>query len=494
MRQRKVNLLNLHELTLHEAHSRILKKEISSKELLDNIFKRIEDIEGKVDSYISLDKKGAYVAAEEIDKKIAKGEKISNLAGIPMAVKDNICTKGVKTTCGSKMLENFIPPYSGEAYDRLHKAGAVMVGKSNMDEFAMGSSTENSYFKNTKNPWDLTRVPGGSSGGSAAAVAAGEAFYALGSDTGGSIRQPASFCGVVGMKPTYGAVSRYGVIAYAPSLEQVGVFTKDVRDCAMVLDHLYGFDEKDSTTLKVNYNSFTDALNDNINALKIGMPKEYFGAGIDGEVKDSINKALNLFEELGAHVEETSLSYSEYTLPIYYIIALSEASSSLARFDGIRFGHRANEFADLDDMYIKNRSQGFGEEVKMRILLGTHSLIEKNYKSYLDKALKVRRLIKEDFDKAFKEYDLLITPAYPTAAFKIGEKLEDKLAMYMGDLCTVPANLAGIPAISIPCGFTKDGLPIGMQIMGKALSDSTIIKAAYIYEKNTNFSSIRPEL
>ena len=374
-------MLNLYDLTLHEVHDRIIKKDISVRDLLDSIYSRIEDVEDKINSYITLTKEKAYKEAEEIDRKIAEGESISDLAGIPMAVKDNICTKGIRTTCGSKMLENFVPPYDGEAYERLKKAGAIMVGKTNMDEFAMGSSTESSYYKITKNPWDLNRVPGGSSGGSAAAVAAGEAFYALGSDTGGSIRQPASFCGIVGIKPTYGAVSRYGAVAYGSSLEQVGVFAKDVEDCAIVLNHLYGYDSKDSTSLNVKHDNFISELKADVKGMKIGLPKEFYGNGINEEVKDSIKAALKIFESLGAHIEETGLAYSDYALPVYYIIALSEASSNLARFDGIRFGYRADDYKDLDDMYIKSRSQGFGEEVKIRMILGINSLSDDYYKS-----------------------------------------------------------------------------------------------------------------
>ncbi len=487
--------MNLFELTLHEVSEKIAKKVISAKDLLDSVFERIENVEGMVSSYITLTKQQAYEEAEEIDRRLNKGEKTSNLAGIPMAVKDNICTKGIKTTCGSKMLEDFVPPYNAEAYDRLKKVGAVMVGKTNMDEFAMGSSTENSYFKITKNPWNLDKVPGGSSGGSAAAVAAGEAFYALGSDTGGSIRQPASFCGVVGIKPTYGAVSRFGTVAYASSLEQVGVFNKCVEDCAMVLDHLYGYDSKDSTSLNIKHKSFANSLKADIKGVKIGVPKAYFGDGIDTAVKESIMAALVLMEGLGAHIEETELEYAKYALPVYYIIALGEASSNLSRFDGIRYGYKADDdsIKDLDDLYIKNRSLGFGDEVKMRILLGVHSLTSDNYKSYYDKALRVRRLIKEDFDKAFNKYDLLVTPTYPSAAFDIGRKSESELSMYMADLCTVPVNVAGTPAMSIPCGFTEEGLPIGMQIIGKHLNESTILRAGYTYEKHANFKKVIPK-
>ncbi len=492
--QRMVVFVNLHDLTLHEAHEKITNKEISAKDLLDSVYERIDNVENKVNSYITLSKEKAYKEAEEVDKSIAKGLKIGDLAGIPMAVKDNICTKSVKTTCASKMLEKFIPPYNSEAYERLLKAGAVMIGKTNMDEFAMGSSTENSYYKITKNPWNLNKVPGGSSGGSAAAVAAGEAFYALGSDTGGSIRQPATFCGVVGFKPTYGAVSRYGTVAYAPSLEQVGVLTKDVKDCAIVLNHLYGYDEKDSTTINMEHADFQEALKEDIKGMRIGLPKEYYGDGIGSEIKDSIKNALKLLESLGAYVEETELNYAEYALPVYYIIALSEASSSLARFDGIRYGYKADDYRDLDDMYIKSRSQGFGDEVKLRILYGIHSLIGENYKNYYDKALRVRRLVKEDFNKAFQKYDLLITPTYPTAAFEIGEKIKDKAALFMGDLCTVPVNVAGIPAMSVPCGFTGGSLPIGMQIMGRPFGEAKMLRAAYAYEKCTEHLKQRPKL
>ncbi len=486
--------MNLYDLTLHEAHEKILEKEISSKDLLDSVFDRIDKVEDKVNSFITITKEKAYEAANEIDKKIAQGEIVGSLLGIPMAVKDNICTKDVKTTCGSKMLENFIPPYNAEACERLENAGAIMIGKTNMDELGMGSSTENSYYKITKNPWNLDMVPGGSSGGSAAAVAAGEAFYALGTDTGGSIRQPASFCGIVGMKPSYGAVSRYGAMAYASSLEQVGVLTKDVYDCAIILNYLYGYDPKDSTSLNIPHDNFIEGLKKDIKGLKIGIPKEYYGTGIDDEVKDSIKTALKAFESLGACIEETSLAYSEYSLPVYYIIALSEASSNFSRLDGVRYGYKADGYKDLDDMYIKSRSLGLGEEVKNRILLGTHSLIDKNYKTHYDKAIRVRRLIKEDFDKAFQKYDLLIIPAYPTAAFEIGGKVKDEGAMYMGDLCTVPVNVAGVPAMTVPCGYNSNGLPIGMQLVGKHMGEATILRAGYAYENNAGFTRLKPKL
>lgn len=489
-----MRILNLYELTLHEVRDKIRQREISAKDLLDSVFDRIDAVEDSVSAYISISKDEAYKKAKEIDDKIAAGENYGDLTGIPIALKDNICTEGIKTTCASKMLDNFVPPYDAEVYSRLKAAGAVLIGKTNMDEFAMGSSTENSYYKITKNPWDLERVPGGSSGGSAASVAAGEAIFSLGSDTGGSIRQPAAFCGIVGLKPTYGAVSRYGVVSFGSSFEQVGPITKDVEDCAIVLNHLYGHDEKDSTSLDMKYPNFTKALDTDVKGMKIGLPKEYFGRGIDSEVKSIVSEAVKIFEKLGAHVEEVSLPYSEYAIPVYYITASAEASSNLARFDGVRYGHRAKDYADLEDMYVKSRSQGFGEEVKLRMMLGTYVLSAGFYDAYYDKALRVRTLIKQDFDKAFEKYDVLISPTTPTTAFKIGEKQHDPLSMYMSDICTVPINIAGIPAMSIPCGFSKEGLPVGMQIMGKHFGEAEMLRAAYSFEKNTNFSGMRPVL
>ncbi|MDD2482028.1 MAG: Asp-tRNA(Asn)/Glu-tRNA(Gln) amidotransferase subunit GatA [Lutispora sp.] len=485
--------MDLHNLTLHELRDKIRAREISAKDLLDSIYTRIEAVDGRVDAYLTLTKDKAYDAAEAIDKKLAQGEKLGDLAGIPMALKDNISTNGIKTTCASKMLENYIPPFDAQVYKKLKEAGAILIGKTNLDEFAMGSSTENSAFKTTKNPWDLERVPGGSSGGSAAAVAAGEAVFALGSDTGGSIRQPAALCGIVGFKPTYGAVSRYGVVAYGSSFDQVGPLTKDVEDCAIVLSHLYGHDEKDSTSLAVQHGDFNKALNKNIKGMKIGLPKEYFGEGINPEVKKIVMDAVKEMEKLGAYVEETSLPYSEYSLPVYYIAASAEASSNLAKFDGIRYGYRSSDYEDLNDIYVNSRSEGFGEEVKLRIMLGTYTLSSGYYDAYYNKALKVRRLIKQDFEKTFEKYDILISPTSPTTAFKIGERSDDQMAMYMSDICTVPVNIAGIPAISIPCGFSN-GLPVGMQIMGKALGEATIIRAAHAFENNTNYFGKRPTL
>lgn len=485
--------MDLYNLTLHEVRDKIRAREISAKEVLDSVYSRIDVVEQRIDAYISLTRDKAYEAAEDVDKRLAQGEKLGDLAGIPMALKDNISTCGIKTTCASKMLENYIPPYDAQVYKKLKEAGAILIGKTNLDEFAMGSSTENSAFKTTRNPWNIERVAGGSSGGSAAAVAAGEAFFALGSDTGGSIRQPAALCGLVGFKPTYGAVSRYGVVAYGSSFDQIGPFTKDVEDCAIVLNHLCGHDEKDSTSLAIEHGDFKEALNKDIKGMKIGLPKEYFGKGIDPEIRKIVMEAVKKIEGLGACVEETSLPYSEYALPVYYIVASAEASSNLARFDGVRYGHRTSNYEDLNDIYVNSRSEGFGDEVKLRIMLGTYTLSSGYYDAYYNKALKVRRLIKQDFEKAFEKYDILISPTSPTTAFKIGERTDDQLAMYMSDICTVPVNIAGIPAISIPCGFSG-GLPVGMQIMGKALGEASIIKAAHGFQKNTDFLGKRPTL
>ena len=489
-----MRILKLYELTLHEVRDKIRQREISAKDLLDSVFGRIDTAEDSVSAYISLSKDEAYKKAKEIDDKIAAGEEPGDLTGIPMALKDNICSEGIRTTCASKMLDNFVPPYDAEVNRRLKAAGTILVGKTNMDEFAMGSSTEKSYYKITKNPWDLRRVPGGSSGGSAASVAAGEAFFSLGTDTGGSIRQPAAFCGVVGLKPTYGAVSRYGVVSFGSSFEQVGPITKDVEDCAIVLNYLYGHDAKDSTSLDAEYPDFTKALDTDVKGMKIGLPKEYYGKGIDSEVKSIVSEAVKIFEKLGARVEEVSLPYSEYAIPVYYIAASAEASSNLARFDGVRYGHRAEDYVDLEDMYVKSRSQGFGEEVKLRMMLGTYVLSAGFYDAYYDKALRVRTLINQDFDKAFEKFDILISPTTPTTAFRLGEKKHDPLSMYMSDICTVPINIAGIPAMSISCGFSKEGLPVGMQIMGKRLDEAKILRAAYSFEKNTNFAGMRPVL
>ncbi|MGM0378634.1 MAG: Asp-tRNA(Asn)/Glu-tRNA(Gln) amidotransferase subunit GatA [Bacillota bacterium] len=474
-------------LTAHEVRDLLREGKVTSQRLVENVFERIEKVEDDLKSFLDLYKEEALNKAKEIDKMIKDGKDLPDLAGIPIVIKDNMCMKDKYTTCGSKMLENFRPPYNATVIEKLEKQKAIIIGKSNMDEFAMGSSTENSYYQVSKNPWDLSRVPGGSSGGSASAVTAGEGFIALGSDTGGSIRQPASLCGIVGLKPTYGLVSRYGLVAYASSLDQIGPLSKDVQDSALMLNAIAGYDKRDSTSVDKGDIDYTKALKDNVKGLKIGVPKEYFEEGINKEVKDKIFKALDILKDLGATYEKMSLPYTEYALPTYYIIAPAECSSNLGRYDGIRYGHRPQKFDGIDDLFIKSRTEGFGPEVKRRIMMGTHSLASGYYDEYYSKAMKVRTLIKQDFDKAFEKYDCIITPTAPNKAFKIGEKTDDPLTMYMSDICTVPVNIAGLPAISIPAGFV-DEMPIGMQIIGKHFDEETILRVAYTFEKNTNFN------
>jgi aspartyl-tRNA(Asn)/glutamyl-tRNA(Gln) amidotransferase subunit A len=481
--------VELYELSVHELQERLTRREISSEEIVQALFKRINDVEDKVKAFITLTKEFALQKAREVDR---VGQ-YNSIAGVPMGLKDIFCTRGVKTTCGSKILANFIPEYDSTASRRLDEEQGILVGKLNMDEFAMGSSTENSAFFATHNPWDLERVPGGSSGGSAAAVAAGEVPFALGTDTGGSIRQPASFCGVVGMKPTYGRVSRWGVIAYASSLDQVGVFSKDVRDSALIMNIIAGHDPLDSTSAAIEVPDYTSYLDGDIKGLRIAYPKEYFQQGVDAAIKDSINKALHKYEELGAIVEEVSLPHSEYALPAYYLVAPAEASANLARFDGVRYGHRDFEVGNVVDMFSHSRAQGFGDEVKRRIMLGAYALSSGYYDAYYLKALKVRRLIANDFDKVFKDFDVIVSPTTPTTAFKLGEQSGDPLTLYMNDILTVPVNMAGLPGISIPCGFDQ-GLPIGMQLIGKAFDEGTLFKAAYGFEQNTSYHTMKPEL
>ena len=420
--------------------------------------------------------------------------KTGKLAGIPIAIKDNICVRDEETTCSSRILKGFRPPYDATVVKKLKSAGAVLLGKSNMDEFAFGSSCETSCYGPTKNPWDLGRIPGGSSGGSAAAVAADETILALGSDTGGSIRQPAALCGVVGLKPTYGRVSRYGLIAFASSLDQIGPITKDVEDSALLLNTIAGYDEMDSTSVDQSAPDYTKSLVKDVRGLRIGVPKEYFIKGLDKEVEASVKAAIETLKSLGAVVKEISLPHTEYAVATYYIVATAEASSNLARFDGVQYGLRASGARDMIDMYIKTRSEGFGNEAKRRILLGAYCLSTGYYDAYYLKAQKVRTKIREDFDKAFKECDCIITPTSPTPAFRIGEKMDDPLSMYLSDIYTIPANLAGLPAMSIPCGFSKEGLPIGMQILAKAFDEETIFRAAYTFEQNTEFHKKRPKL
>jgi aspartyl-tRNA(Asn)/glutamyl-tRNA(Gln) amidotransferase subunit A len=475
--------MELYKSTIHELHKKLASKEISARELTQSVFSRIDGVEVDVKSYLTITRDMAFEQADAVDKKIADGEKIGPLAGIPTAIKDVMCTKGVRTTCGSKMLDNFVPVYTSTTVQNLFDAGIVMTGKTNMDEFAMGSSTENSAFYPTRNPWDLERVPGGSSGGSAAVVAADEAIFSLGTDTGGSIRQPAALCGIVGMKPTYGLVSRFGLVAFASSLDQIGPFTKDVTDCAIVLNHIVGHDKNDSTSVDMEKPDYTKALVNDLKGLRIGVPKELMAEGIDPKVKEVIDKALVLMAQNGAIVAETSLPNLEYGLSAYYIIAPAECSSNLARFDGVRYGYRVPDAENLMDMYTRTRAEGFGDEVKRRIMLGTYALSAGYYDAYYGKAQKARTLIVRDFNKAFEDYDVLVSPTSPTTAFKIGEKTGDPLQMYLSDICTIPVNLAGLPGISIPCG-TVDGLPVGLQIMGKPLGEETLLKVAYSFEQS----------
>ena len=477
--------MELFKYTAHQLHEKLVSKEVSAVELTQSVLARIDAVEKDVQSYITQTRDSALAQAAAVDAKIKAGQSITMLAGIPGALKDNICTKGTKTTCGSQILAEFVPPYNATVVEKLMAEDTVIVGKANMDEFAMGGSTENSGFFTTHNPWDLRAVPGGSSGGSAAAVAAGQAIWALGSDTGGSIRQPAAYCGLVGMKPTYGRVSRYGLVAYASSLDQIGPITRDVTDCAHVLNIICGHDAKDSTSINTMVPDYTKSLLNNVKGLKIGLPREYFVSGMDPEVERAINKAIEQLVALGAEYKEISMPHTEYALSAYYMLAPAEASSNLARYDGVSFGKRV-EGTDIIDMYKKTRSAYLGAEVKRRIMLGTYALSAGYHDAYYLKALKVRTLVKQDFDKAFESVDVIITPTAPTTAFKIGEKTNDPLAMYVQDICTIPVNLAGVPAVSIPCGFSAN-MPIGLQIIAKPLGEETLIRAAYTFEQNNDY-------
>ncbi len=486
--------MTLNQLTAHEVVDLIKKKKITTYEVMQDIFDRIDKVENLIKAFIIINREEALRQAKEVDVKVKNGEELPPLAGVTVAAKDILVIKGMETTCGSKILKGFIPPYSATVINRLKEAGAIIIGKTNMDEFAMGSSTENSAFFSTRNPWDLERVPGGSSGGSAAAVAVDETHIALGTDTGGSIRQPASFCGVVGLKPTYGRVSRYGLIAYASSLDQIGPITKDVVDCALIMNIIAGHDNKDSTSIDLEVPDYLRSCQEGIKDIKIGVPEEYFVKGIDIEVKDAINKALRVFERLGAKIEVVSLPYTEYALPAYYLISTAEASSNLARYDGVQYGYRAEDCKDLSSMYERTRSEGFGKEVKRRIMLGTYALSSGYYDAYYLKAQKVRTLIREDFSKAFNKYDILVTPTSPTPAFKLNEKIADPLTMYLSDIYTIPINLAGIPAISLNCGYSKNNLPIGLQIIGKPFKEETILRVAYNFEQNCEIEKRKPEI
>jgi aspartyl-tRNA(Asn)/glutamyl-tRNA(Gln) amidotransferase subunit A len=478
---------------ISELHNMLHKKEISVSDLVDESFKRIAEVEDKVQAFLTLDEENARAKAKELDEKLATENEFGLLFGMPIGIKDNIVTKGLRTTCASKILYNFDPIYDATVMQRLHEADAITIGKLNMDEFAMGSSTENSGFQLTRNPWDLERVPGGSSGGSAAAVAAGEVPFALGSDTGGSIRQPAAFCGVVGLKPTYGRVSRFGLVAFASSLDQIGPITRTVEDNAYLLQVIAGLDPMDSTSANVDVPDYVSALTGDIKGLRIAVPKEYLGEGVSEEVRQSVLDALKVLEKLGATWEEVSLPHSKYALATYYLLASSEASANLARFDGVRYGYRTDNAKNLIDMYKLTRSEGFGNEVKRRIMLGTFALSSGYYDAYYKKAQKVRTLIKQDFEKVFEKYDVIIGPTTPTPAFKIGEKTSDPLTMYANDILTIPVNLAGVPGISIPCGFVN-GLPVGLQIIGKHFDESTIYRVAHAFEQATDYHKQKPAL
>lgn len=478
--------MKLYNKPAHELHDLLVKKEISSVELTKDVLARLDETEEKIHAYITKTQDEALSRAAVVDEKIARGEEIAYFEGIPGAIKDNICTKGVKTTCASKMLENFVPPYNATVMKRLEKVGPVVLGKVNMDEFAMGGSTENSAFYPTHNPWNVECVPGGSSGGSAAAVASGSAIWALGSDTGGSIRQPASFCGVVGMKPTYGRVSRYGLVAFASSLDQIGPVTRDVTDCAHLLQAIAGHDGYDSTSSASEVPDYSKALIQDVKGLKIGIPKEFFVKGMDEEVEQAVRGAIEQFKALGADVREISLPHTEYAISVYYLIAPAEAATNLERYDGVSYGARVDG-ADVVEMMTKTRSEKFGEEVKRRILIGNYALSAGYYDAYYLKALKVRRLIKEDYDKAFADVDVIVTPTAPTPAYKIGTMTNDPLKMYLQDIYTVPLNLAGLPGISVPCGYSREKLPIGLQIIGKPLDEATVLRAAYTYEQSQSF-------
>lgn len=480
--------MDLYKSTAHELHDKLVKKEISSVELTNALYERIDAVEDQVRAYVTLDKENALAQAAKVDAMIACGEKIAPLAGIPGAIKDNICTKGLLTTCSSKMLSNVVPIYDAHVIKKLRAEETIFLGKTNMDEFAMGSTTESSYFQATHNPWNLDRVPGGSSGGSAAAIAAGEAIWTLGSDTGGSIRQPASFNGCVGIKPTYGRVSRYGCVAFASSLDQIGPITRDVTDAATVLNTICGKDEHDSTSLPVEVPDFTKALRQDVKGLRIGLPKEYYGEGLDPKVHAELKKAIAQYEAMGAEIVEISLPHTEYAVITYYIIAPAEASANLARYDGVRYGFRAANATSAPEMTTLSRTEGFGPEVKRRIMLGTYVLSSGYYDAYYKKAMQVRTLIRRDFDSAFAKCDVILAPTSPVVAYPIDGKM-DPLSIYMLDVYTIPVNMAGLPGISVPCGFA-DGMPVGMQLIGKPLDEETVLRAAYTFEQANGYHKV----
>lgn len=479
--------MNITDLTVHELQDKLKSKELTVSQIMEAYCDRIEEKEQEVGAFVTTYLDEAKEQAKETEEKIDSGEVSGDFAGLPIGIKDNICVKGTRTTCSSKMLENFVAPYSATVAEKIQAENIISLGKLNMDEFAMGGSTETSYFKKTKNPWNLNKVPGGSSGGSAAAVSANMVPWALGSDTGGSIRQPSAFCGVVGLKPTYGLVSRYGLVAFASSLDQIGPITKDVRDSAMLLSLIAGKDERDTTSEDYGNKDYTLALKNDVKGMKIGVPKEFLGEGINEEVKAKIKESIEIYKSLGAEVEEFSLDIAKYALATYYIIACAEASSNLGRFDGIRYGYRTPEYSNLKDIYKKSRSEGFGDEVKRRIILGTYVLSSGYYDAYYKKAQQVRTLVSNEFSKAFEKYDIILTPTSPTVAFNIGEKSNDPLEMYLADICTVSVNIAGVPAISIPCGVNSENMPIGMQLIGDKFKEETILNAAYTFEQKVKF-------
>ena len=479
--------MEITELTVHELQEKLKSKELTIKDITKAYTDRIKEKEDDVKAFVTILTDDAIKKAEEMQEKIDKGEVKGAFAGIPIGIKDNICTKGVKTTCSSKMLENFVSPYDATVMEKVNQENMIMLGKLNMDEFAMGGSTEYSYFYPTKNPWNLNKVPGGSSGGSAAAVASNMVPWALGSDTGGSIRLPAGFCGVVGLKPTYGLVSRYGLVAFASSLDQISPITKDVRDAAMLLNIIAGHDKKDTTSVDTEKKDYTKCLKGDVKGLKIGVPKEFYAEGINEEVKAKLYEAIDRYKKLGAEIEEFSLDIAKYSLASYYIIACAEASSNLGRFDGIRYTYRTGEFKNLKELYKKSRSEGFGPEVKRRIILGTYVLSSGYYDAYYKKAQQVRTLVMKEFNKAFEKYDIILIPISPTVAFDIGSKSNNPLEMYLADICTVSVNIAGLPGISIPCGVDKEGMPVGMQLIGNKFCEETILNAAYTFEQDLKF-------
>ena len=482
------------ELTANQIRHKIIQGEISAQSVISDLLDRINTIDSKVKAYISLNKEKALLKAKEIDHRIELGEKPGLLCGVPISVKDNICTIDMKTTCASKILSDFQPPYNANVVECMEREGGIIIGKTNLDEFAMGSSNEHSYYYPTRNPWDLDRVPGGSSGGAAASIAADMAYLSVGSDTGGSVRQPAAFCGVVGLKPTYGRVSRYGLVAFGSSLDQIGTISKDVTDSALLLNVIAGHDKRDSTCSSLKCPDYIEQLESFSNDIKIGVPKEYFGEGLNEEVRESINNALDFYRNLGAEIVEISLPHTEYAVAVYYILATAEASSNLARYDGVRYGFRAQKCNNIVDMYNQSRSQSFGDEVKRRIIMGNYVLSAGYYDAYYLKASKVRALIKKDFDQAFEKVDCIVCPTSPIPAYKLGERMSNPLEMYLVDIYTIPANLAGIPGISVPAGFAKSGLPIGMQILGKHFDELKILQTAKIFESETNYHLVKPKI